>query len=198
MVPLVRTLSEPAYAFSALEALRDLGPLAQQHADAVASVLAARLSDTEGRAQACARAVQQLEYRLATQAVADRLQREHPEQTRFVIPPAELEAAMRALDRTSPDYVRAREGACRDFVAEAAVGALVAMRCERCLARAVEALGEPSVAQAAAWALTHEHPLPPGAEEALRAVLSSERHGPLAKAAADTALQLPRTRRSPR
>lgn len=198
VVPLVRALAEPAYAFSALEALRHLGPLAQGHADAVASVLAGRIADTKGRVQACARSIQQLEYRLATQAVADRLQREHPEQTRFLIPPAELEAAMRALDRASPEYVRAREGACRDFVAEAAVGALAAMGCERCVARVVDALGEPLVAQAAAWALTHERPLPPGAEEALRAVLSSGRHGPLAKEAANGALRFPRTGRHPR
>jgi len=195
VLPLVRALSEPAYAFPVLEALRDLGPLAQGHADTVASVLTARIADTEGRAQACARAIQQLEYRLAIQAVADRLQREHPEQTHFVIPPAEQEAAMHALDRTSPDSVRAREGACRDIVADAAVGALAAMGCERCLGRVVEALGEPLVAQSAAWALTNEHPLPPGAEEALREVLSSGRHGRLAVDAADTALRFPRKRR---
>jgi hypothetical protein len=188
VAPVARELTAPAYAFVALEALRELGPIALAQADAVASVLDARLADTDGQARACAQAVTQLELRLATSTVADRLQRAHPAQTRFTIPPADLDAALQAIDRDAEEYRRNREGACRDPVAEAAVRALGAMGSERCVARVVAALDAPLVAGAAARELAHLAPLPPGTEEALQAVLASDRYGLVAKDDARAAL----------
>jgi HEAT repeat protein len=187
--PLGRAVSEPPYAVAALWALRDLGPLAQGQAGAVASALEARVADTEGRARACAEAVRQYDYFLANDAVVERLKAAHPEQTRFLVTPAEHAAALRALDRSTDTYVRGREGRCRDLVGDAAVEALAAMGCETCAAHIVGALREPSVAQQAAWELTRMTSLPEGAKGALQAVLASERHGPSAKDAARQALE---------
>lgn len=187
--PLGRVVSEPKYAVAALWALRDLGPLSQGQTEAVASALEARIADTEGRARACAAAVRQYDYFLANDAVVERLKAAHPEQTRFLVTPAEHAAALLALDRSTDAYVRGREGRCRDLVGDAAVEALAAMRCETCAAHIVGALREPSVAQQAAWELTRMTSLPEGAEAALRAVLASERHGPSAKDAARQALE---------
>ena len=97
-------------------------------------------------------------------------------------------AALRMLDRRSPEYLRQREGVCRDAVGGAALRALAAIRCERCLPPIVAALREPSLAQDAAWELGRIRPLPPAAGPALRAVIASPSHGALARENARMAL----------
>ena len=92
--------------------------------------------------------------------------------------------ALAALDRTTQRYREDREGRCRDLVGEAAVQALAAMQCEACLATVVAALATPDIALQAAWALRAQPALPQGAEGALKDVLASPIHGPLAKQAA--------------
>jgi HEAT repeat protein len=77
---------------------------------------------------------------------------------------------------------------CRDAVAEAALRALAAIRCEACLPPIVAALQEPWLATVAAWELGRIRPLPPAAAPALRAVISSSSHGPLARESARVAL----------
>lgn len=113
---------------------------------------------------------------------------QYPERTRQLIPPAEVAAALRTLDRRSPDYLKQREGVCRDQVAEAALRALAAIRCKTCLPPIVAALQEPWLATAAAWELGRIRLLPPAAAPALRAVISSPSHGPLARESARVAL----------
>jgi|688.fasta_scaffold28435_3 hypothetical protein len=189
VAPLGRAVSEPSYTVAALGALGDLGPLAQGQAAVVASVLEARIADTEGRARTCAEAVRQYDDFLANDAVVERLKAAHPEETRFLVSPAEHDAALRALDRSTDTYIRGREGRCRDLVGDAAVEALAAIECETCPAQIVGALREPSVAWQAAWELARMKSLPEGAEQALRAVRASDRHGPSAKDAARQALE---------
>jgi hypothetical protein len=118
VAPLGRAVSEPSYTVAALGALGDLGPLAQGQAAVVASVLEARIADTEGRARTCAEAVRQYDDFLANDAVVERLKAAHPEETRFLVSPAEHDAALRALDRSTDTYIRGREGRCRDLVAD--------------------------------------------------------------------------------
>jgi hypothetical protein len=87
------------------------------------------------------RALRPLALVLATQPAHARVTLEalqalgpqYPERTRQLIPPAEVAAALRTLDRRSPDYLKQREGVCRDQVAEAALRALAAIRCATCL-----------------------------------------------------------------
>ena len=188
VAPLGRALSDPAYAFVTLMALRDLGPLAHTEVRSVASVLDARIADAPGREKACRDAVKQLEQHLALKAIEQRLQHENPHRTRAVIPSGEFEAAVRALDRGSAGYLTNREGACRDHVGGMALQALAAFRCEACTMKIVEALRDPAVAQDAAWQLYLMAEPVPGAAQALRAVVESPSHGPLAKDAARSAL----------
>jgi hypothetical protein len=129
-----------------------------------------------------------LDQDLARRAVVERLERQHPNRTRHVVQDAEVAAALRSLDRRSPEYLKQREGVCRDAVAEAALRALAAIRCETCLPPIVAALQEPWLATAAAWELGRIRPLPPAAAPALRAVISSPSHGPLARESARVAL----------
>jgi len=60
------------------------------------------------------------------------IQRQHPERTRHMFQDAEVAAALRRLKHHSPHYLKQREGVCRDEVAEAALGALAALRCASC------------------------------------------------------------------
>jgi HEAT repeat protein len=187
--PLARVLAtQPAYARVTLEAMQALGPLASGQAGLIAEVLDARIADRPGRYKACRRAVLALDERLATEAVVERLQRQHPERTSHLLPEAEVTAALRVLDRRSPDYLKQREGVCRDAVGGAALRALASIRCERCLPPIVAALREPSLAASAADELARIRPLPPAAGPALRAVIASPSHGPLARENARIAL----------
>ncbi|MEN9799425.1 MAG: hypothetical protein RL653_3121 [Pseudomonadota bacterium] len=186
--PVADLLPEPSDTYAALQALEALGPLAAPRAQDVVNVLRARAADEEGRRRSCERAVKQLDDRLAVQAVASQLGRESPEETRFVIPPEKQAAALAALDRTTQRYQEDREGHCRDLAGDAAVVTLAAMRCDACREAIVEALATPEIALQAAWSLGGMTPLPPGAERALRRVVASERHGPLAKRAAQQLL----------
>ncbi|MCS5693793.1 HEAT repeat domain-containing protein [Cyanobium sp. FGCU-6] len=187
--PLAEVLAtQPAHARVSLEALQALGPQASGQAGLITAVLEARIADRAGRAQACRRAVLALDERLAREAVVQRLERQHPERTRHVFQDADVAAALRTLDRRSPDYLKQREGVCRDPVAEAALRALAAIRCATCLPPIVSALREPWLASAAAWELGRIRPLPPAAVPALRAVIASPSHGPLARESARTAL----------
>ncbi|MFN8772014.1 MAG: HEAT repeat domain-containing protein [bacterium] len=186
--PIADLLSGEADAYVALEALAALGPPAAHRAHDVSKFLKARIADEEGRQARCARAVQQLDYLLANDAVVERLQRDNPTQTRFLISPQEHATALAALDRTTQRYREAREGRCRDLVGEAALRALAAMRCEACLATVVAALATPDIALQAAWSLRALPVLPHGAEGALKDVLASPIHGALAKLAARQAL----------
>lgn len=187
--PLARVLAtQPAHARVSLEALQALGPQASSQAGLITAVLKARIADRAGRTLACRRAVRALEVQLAREAVVQRLQRQHPERTRHVFQDADVAAALRTLDRRSPDYRNQREGACRDQVAEAALRALAAIRCVTCLPPIVAALREPWLATAAAWELGRIRPLPPAAVPALRAVIASPGHGALARESARAAL----------
>lgn len=132
-----------------------------------------RIADRPGRARACRLAVLTLEQVLARRAVVEPLERQHPNRTRHVVEDAEVEVALRTLDRRSPEYLKQRQGVCRDAVAEAALRALAAIRCETCLPPIVAALQEPWLATAA---------------PALRAVISSPSHGQLARESARVAL----------
>jgi len=176
--------SQPAHARVTLEALQALGPQASGQAGLITAVLDARIADRAGRAQACRRAVLALDERLAREAVLQRLERQHPDRTRHVFQDAEVAAALGSLDRRSPEYLKSREGVCRDDVSEAALRALAAIRCETCLPPIVGALQEPWLATAAAWELGRIRPLPPSAVPALRAVIASPSHGPLARESA--------------
>ncbi|MFM7312038.1 MAG: hypothetical protein ACKO0M_02535, partial [Cyanobium sp.] len=180
--------TQPAHARVTLEALQALGPKASGQVGLITAVLEARIADRPGRAQACRQAVQALDERLAREAVVQRLKRQHPERTRHVFQDAEVAAALRHLDRRSPEYRKKREGVCRDQVAEAALRALAAIRCAACLSPIVSALREPWLATAAAWELGRIRPLPPSAVPALRAVIASPSHGALARESARTAL----------
>ena len=182
--PVADLLPNAPDAYAALQALAALGPLAARRAHDVSKFLEARITDEEGRQARCARAVRQLDYLLANDAVGERLKREHPAQTRFLVSPQEHASALAALDRTTQRYREDREGRCRDLVGEAAVQALAAMQCEACLATVVAALATPDIALQAAWALRAQPALPQGAEGALKDVLASPIHGPLAKQAA--------------
>jgi HEAT repeat protein len=93
----------PAYARVTLEAMQALGPLASGQAGLIAEVLEARIADRAGRAKACRRAVLALDQDLARRAV--------------------VAAALRTLDRRTLEYLKNREGVCRDPVAEAALKA---------------------------------------------------------------------------
>ena len=187
--PLAAVLAtQPAHTRVTLEALQALGPLASGQAGQIAAVLDARIADRPGRARACQLAVLALDQDLARRAVVERLERQHPNRTRHVVQDAELAAALRTLDRRSSEYLKHREGVCRDAVAEAALRALAAIRCEACLPPIVAALQEPWLATAAAWELGRIRPLPPAAAPALRAVISSPSHGPLARESARVAL----------
>jgi hypothetical protein len=150
--------TQPAHARVTLEALQVLGPLASGQARLITAVLT-------------------LEQDLARRAVVER---QHTNRTRHVFQDAEVAAALSTLDRRSPEYLKQREGVCRDAVAEAALRALAEIRCEACLPPIVAALREPWLATAAAWELGRIRPLPPAAGPALRAVISSPSHGPLA------------------
>jgi len=166
--PLARVLAtKPAYARVSLEAMQALGPLASSQAGLITAVLEARIADRAGRAKACRRAVLALDQQLATKAVVERLQRQQPERTVHTFQNAEVTAALRVLDRRSPAYRKQREGVCRDEVGGAALRALAAIRCERCLPPIVAALREPSLAQDAAWELGRIRALPPSAGPAL-------------------------------
>jgi HEAT repeat protein len=166
--PLARVLAtQPAYARVTLEAMQALGPQASSQAGLITAVLEARIADRAGRAKACRRAVLALDQQLATKAVVERLQRQHPERTVHTFQDAEVTAALRMLDRRSPAYRKQREGVCRDEVGRAALRALAAIRCERCLPPIVAALREPSLAQDAAWELERIRALPPAAGQAL-------------------------------
>jgi hypothetical protein len=166
--PLARVLAtKPAYARVSLEAMQALGPQASSQAGLITAVLEARIADRAGRAKACRRAVLALDQQLATKAVVERLQRQHPERTVHTFQDAEVTAALRVLDRRSPTYRKQREGVCRDEVGGAALRALAAIRCERCLPPIVAALREPSLAQDAAWELGRIRALPPAAGPAL-------------------------------
>jgi len=166
--PLARVLAtKPAYARVSLEAMQGLGPLASSQAGLITAVLEARIADRAGRAKACRRAVLALDQQLATKAVVERLQRQQPERTVHTFQNAEVTAALRVLDRRSPAYRKQREGVCRDEVGGAALRALAAIRCERCLPPIVAALREPSLAQDAAWELERIRALPPAADPAL-------------------------------
>ncbi|MFM7731946.1 MAG: HEAT repeat domain-containing protein, partial [Cyanobium sp.] len=180
--------SQLAHARVTLEALQALGPLASGQAGLITAVLDARIADRPGRARACRLAVLALDQDLARRAVVERLERQHPERTRHVFQNADVAAALRTLDRRSPEYLKHREGVCRDAVAEAALKALAAIRCASCLPPIVSALREPWLATAAAWELGRIRPLPPAAAPALRAVISSPSHGPLARESARVAL----------
>jgi hypothetical protein len=182
--PVADLLPNEPDAYAALEALAALGSPAARRARDVSKFLEARIADEEGRQARCARAVQQLDYLLANDAVVERLQRERPAQTRFLISPKEHATALAALDRTTQRYREAHEGRCRDLVGEAALRALAAMQCEACLAKVVAALATPDIALQAAWSLRAQPALPQGAEGALKDVLASPIHGPLAKQAA--------------
>jgi HEAT repeat protein len=190
--PLAGVLAtQPAHArvtLEALQALQALGPLASGQAGQITAVLDARIADRPGRAQACRLAVLALDQDLARRAVVERMERQHPNRTRHVFQDAEVAAALRTLDRRSPEYLKHREGVCRDAVAEAALRALAAIRCETCLPPIVAALQEPWLATAAAWELGRIRPLPPAAAPALRAVISSPSHGPLARECARVTL----------
>lgn len=162
--PLARVLAtNPAYARVTLEAMQALGPQASSQAGLITAVLEARIADRAGRAEACRRAVRVLDQQLATKAVVERLQRQNPERTVHTFQEAEVTAALRVLDRRSTAYRKQSEGVCRDEVGAAALRALAAIRCERCLAPIVAALREPSLAQDAAWELGRIRPLPPAA-----------------------------------
>jgi hypothetical protein len=166
--PLARVLAtKPAYARVSLEAMQALGPQASSQAGLITAVLEARIADRAGRAKACRRAVLALDQQLATKAVVERLQRQQPERTVHTFQDAEVTAALRVLDRRSPAYRQQREGVCRDEVGGAALRALAAIRCERCLPPIVAALREPSLAQDAAWELERIRALPPAAGQAL-------------------------------
>jgi hypothetical protein len=166
--PLARVLAtKPAYARVSLEAMQALGPQASSQAGLITAVLEARIADRAGRAKACRRAVLALDQQLATKAVVERLQRQQPERTVHTFQNAEVTAALRVLDRRSPAYRKQREGVCRDEVGGAALRALAAIRCERCLPPIVAALREPSLAQDAAWELERIRALPPSAGPAL-------------------------------
>ena len=166
--PLARVLAtKPAYTRVSLEAMQALGPQASSQAGLITAVLEARIADRAGRAKACRRAVLALDQQLATKAVVERLQRQHPERTVHTFQDAEVTAALRVLDRRSPAYRKQREGVCRDEVGGAALRALAAIRCERCLPPIVAALREPSLAQDAAWELGRIRALPPAAGPAL-------------------------------
>ena len=166
--PLARVLAtQPAYARVTLEAMQALGPQASSQAGLITAVLEARIADRAGRAKACRRAVLALDQQLATKAVVERLQRQQPERTVHTFQNAEVTAALRVLDRRSPAYRKQREGVCRDEVGGAALRALAAIRCERCLPPIVAALREPSLAQDAAWELERIRALPPAAGQAL-------------------------------
>jgi HEAT repeat protein len=166
--PLARVLAtKPAYARVSLEAMQALGPQASSQAGLITAVLEARIADRAGRAKACRRAVLALDQQLATKAVVERLQRQQPERTVHTFQNAEVTAALRVLDRRSPAYRKQREGVCRDEVGGAALRALAAIRCERCLPPIVAALREPSLAQDAAWELERIRALPPSADPAL-------------------------------
>lgn len=187
--PLAQVLaSQPAHARVTLEAMQALGPLASGQAGLITAVLEARIADRAGRALACQQAVLVLDQDLARRAVWERLERQHPERTRHEFGEAEVAAALRTLDRRSPEYLKSREGVCRDQVAEAALRALAAIRCATCLPPIVSALREPWLATAAAWELGRIRPLPPAAGPALRAVITSPSHGALAREGARTAL----------
>jgi hypothetical protein len=187
--PLAGVLAtQPAYARVTLEAMQALGPLASRQAGLITAVLDARIADRPGRARACQQAVLALDQDLARRAVVERLERQHPNRTRQVFQEAEVAAALRTLDRRSPEYRKNREGVCRDQVAEAALRALAAIRCATCLHPIVSTLREPWLATAAAWELGRIRPLPPAAAPALRAVISSPSHGPLARESARVAL----------
>lgn len=168
--------------------MQALGPLASGQAGLITAVLEARIADRAGRALACQQAVLVLDQDLARRAVWERLERQHPERTRHEFGEAEVAAALRTLDRRSPEYLKSREGVCRDQVAEAALRALAAIRCATCLPPIVSALREPWLATAAAWELGRIRPLPPAAGPALRAVITSPSHGALAREGARTAL----------
>lgn len=162
--PLARVLAtQPAHARVSLEAMQALGPQASSQAGLITAMLKARIADRAGRAKACSRAVLALDQQLATKAVVERLQRQHPERTVHTFQDAEVTAALRVLDRRSPAYRKQREGMCRDAVGGAALRALAAIRCERCLPPIVAALREPSLAQDAAWELGRIRALPPAA-----------------------------------
>ena len=187
--PLAQVLaSQPAHARVTLEAMQALGPLASGQAGLITAVLEARIADRPGRARACQQAVLALDQDLARRAVWEHLERQHPERTRHEFGEAEVAAALRTLDRRSPEYLKSREGVCRDQVAEAALRALAAIRCATCLPPIVSALREPWLATAAAWELGRIRPLPPAAGPALRAVITSPSHGALAREGARTAL----------
>ena len=187
--PLAGVLAtQPAHARVTLEALQALGPLASNQAGQITAVLDARIADRPGRARACQQAVLALDQDLARRAVVERLERQHPNRSRHVFEEAEVAAALSSLDRRSPEYLKQREGVCRDAVAEAALRALAAIRCETCLPPIIAALQEPWLATAAAWELGRIRPLPPAAAPALRAVISSPSHGPLARESARVAL----------
>ncbi len=186
--PVADLLPDAADAHAALEALAALGPPAARRAHDVSRLLKARIADEQGRQARCARAVQQLDHLLANEVVVERLQREHPARTRFLVSPQEHATALAALDRTTQRYREAREGRCRDLTGEAALRALEAMQCEACLATVVTALATPDIALQAAWSLRAQPVLPHGAERALRDVLASPSHGPLAKQAAKQVL----------
>lgn len=187
--PLARVLAtQPAHARVTLEAMQALGPLASGQAGLITAVLEARIADRPGRARACQQAVLALDQDLARRAVVERLERQHPNRTRHGFQEAEVAAALRTLDRRSPEYRKSREGVCRDQVAEAALRALAAIRCATCLPPIVSALREPWLATAAAWELGRIRPLPPAAGPALRAVITSPSHGALAREGARTAL----------
>lgn len=187
--PLAKVLAtQPAHARVTLEALQALGPLASNQAGLITAVLDVRITDRPGRARACRQSVLALDQALARRAVVERLERQHPNRTRHVFQEGEVAAALRSLDRRLPESLKQREGVCRDAVAEAALRALAAIRCETCLPPIVAALREPWLATAAAWELGRIRPLPPAAVPALRAVISSPSHGPLARESARVAL----------
>jgi HEAT repeat protein len=187
--PLARVLAtQPAHSRVTLEALQVLGPLASSQAGLITAVLNARIADRPGRARACQQSVLALDQNLARRAVVERLERQHPNRSRHVFQEAEVAAALHSLDRRSPESIKQREGVCRDAVAETALRALAAIRCETCLPPIVAALQEPWLATAAAWELGRIRPLPPAAAPALRAVINSPSHGPLARESARAAL----------
>jgi hypothetical protein len=187
--PLAKVLNEPEYTFVALEALSALGPVASRQAAEVVVVLKSRMADEQGMASACQKAIVQLEYRRATEAIVERIKREHPEFTRFTIPPTEHAAEIKKLDRGSFKYRQDREGACRDLVGEAAIRTLAVFACSTCITQIISALTIPALALQAAWEIERMNPLPPLAIEPLKSVLKSEQHGPLAKEVASRILK---------
>ena len=174
----------PAARHAIVLGLASFGPAAARHWEPVAEVLRQRIADP-GYLE---RQRGYYEMSAATTVASKEIQARSPDQTRYVVPLAAIEAARAKLNRASPDYIREFELRAQDHEANAAARALGKFGVAEAGPVLVEALDDFAAAEAAASALAELRVAAPGATAALRRVLESASYGPRARAAAGRTL----------